>query len=71
MKIYKGTGMILPVFSFKMFDSTNENLLISFLFFTGIKQTNAQYSTRLINNWEFVKQDLRGICRIVRPVKKQ
>jgi len=55
MKQYKGTGMISPVFSFKMFHSTMRILLISFLFFTGVKQTNAQYSTRLINNWEFWK----------------
>src|SRR4030095_3551092 len=70
MQQYKGTGMISPVFSFKMFHSTMRILLIFFLFFTGIKQTNAQYSTRLINNWEFVKQDLGGIWEAVRPVKK-
>ena len=39
-------------------------------FFIGIKSIQAQYSTRLINNWEFLKQDIGGIWEAVRPVKQ-
>ncbi len=45
-------------------------LLVFLLFFAGIKQTTGQLSTRLINNWEFIKQDVGGIWEAVRPVKK-
>src|SRR5689334_25112294 len=43
-------------------------LLIGFVLFTnGI---NTQKSTRLNNNWEFLRQDLGGIWEAVRPVKQ-
>jgi beta-galactosidase len=34
----------------------------------SLKETGAQQSMRLINDWEFVKQDLGGIWEAVRPV---
>ncbi|RYU90998.1 glycoside hydrolase family 2 protein [Mucilaginibacter terrigena] len=39
--------------------------------FTGFSQlSNAQQSTRLTHNWEFLKQDLGGVWEAVRPVPK-
>ena len=44
---------------------------ICFLFFIGCCQILfAQQKTRLINNWEFLNQDLGGIWEAVRPVKQ-
>jgi beta-galactosidase len=42
-------------------------LLIALLF---VSQLNAQKSERLINNWEFIKQDIGGVWEAVRPVGK-
>lgn len=40
------------------------------LFLVGLSvSTQAQTSKRLINNWEFVKEDLGGVWEAVRPVK--
>jgi beta-galactosidase len=39
-----------------------------FLLLLSAMQIFAQRSTRLINNWEFVKQDLGGVWEAVRPV---
>src|SRR5690349_16081712 len=46
-------------------------IVLSFVFillFAAI--TEAQQKTRLIQGWEFLKQDLGGIWEAVRPVKK-
>src|ERR1041385_7097125 len=47
---------------------------ITRLFFVLIvfwnQQVTAQQSTRLINGWEFLKQDVGGIWEVVRPVGK-
>src|ERR1700688_4284092 len=41
--------------------------LLLLLFFQG---SFAQQSTRLINGWEFLRQDLGGVWEAVRPVAK-
>lgn len=47
-------------------------LLISFLLLTSLVcgQSISKESTRLIDNWEFVRQDLGGVWEAVRPVKE-
>jgi beta-galactosidase len=48
----------------------NKNLLACLLLVTAFFTAPAQVTTRLDNNWEFVKQDLGGIWEAVRPVGK-
>jgi len=45
-------------------------LFFLFSFFVCAGQLTAQQKTRLINNWEFLRQDLGGIWESVRPVKQ-
>lgn len=40
------------------------------LFLLSCQILSAQQKTRLINNWEFLKQDIGGIWEAVRPVKQ-
>ena len=44
-------------------------ILFIVLYILSIQSTSGQQKERLINNWEFVKQDLGGIWEAVRPVK--
>lgn len=47
-----------------------KKILLYLLFFVlPVLSTQAQQSARLINNWEFLKQDIGGIWEAVRPVK--
>lgn len=46
------------------------NLFFLFLVFISFSQIFAQQKIRLINNWQFVKQDLGGVWEAVRPVTK-
>jgi beta-galactosidase len=40
------------------------------IFLIAVNTIQAQQSTRLTGNWEFLKQDIGGIWEIVRPVKQ-
>ncbi|MDD2798603.1 MAG: glycoside hydrolase family 2 TIM barrel-domain containing protein [Bacteroidales bacterium] len=44
--------------------------LLVISFFTQSLQIQAQYSTRLIENWKFLRSDIGGIWEAVRPVKE-
>src|SRR5687767_13344600 len=48
----------------------NRKLIHFLLFLLSGQLLSAQQKTRLINNWEFLKQDLGGIREAVRPVKQ-
>lgn len=50
-----------------MFKKLSTFLLVNLLCASVV--LNAQTSKRLINNWEFVKEDLGGVWEAVRPVK--
>lgn len=50
-----------------MFKKLSTFLLVNLVCATMV--LNAQTSKRLINNWEFVKEDLGGVWEAVRPVK--
>jgi len=50
--------------------SMNRILLACILMAGSLLPAQAQVSTRLINNWEYLKQDLGGIWESVRPVSK-
>lgn len=45
-------------------------LIFSLLALTGTSALHAQQSTRLINNWQFLKQDIGGVWEAVRSVGK-
>src|SRR3954463_1231039 len=47
-----------------------DRILIICLFFLAFQITHAQQSQRLINDWEFVKQDMGGVWEVVRPETK-
>jgi beta-galactosidase len=48
----------------------NRNLFVSLLMLTGFFTASSQVTTRLNNNWEFLKQDLGGSWEAVRPIVK-